>query len=43
MIVKVVKAKYMDFVGNEALNRSGIQQLNNGASLGNRMVKITLS
>ena len=41
--MKVVKAKYMDFVGKEALNRSGIQQLNYGASLGNRMVKITLS
>ena len=43
VIMKVVKAKYMDFVGKEALNRSGIQQLNYGASLGNRMVKITLS
>ena len=40
--MKVVKTKYMDFDGKEALNRSSIQQLNYGASLGNRMVKITL-
>ncbi|KAK9987365.1 hypothetical protein SO802_032316 [Lithocarpus litseifolius] len=31
--MKVVKTKYMDFDGKEALNRSGIQQLNYGASL----------
>ena len=41
--MKVVKVKYMDFVGKEALNRSSIQQQNYGASLGNRMVKINLS
>ena len=41
--MKVVKAKYMDFVGKEALNHLGIQQLNYGSSLGNRMVKITLA
>ena len=41
--MKAVKVKYMDFVGKEPLNRSGIQQLNYGASLGKRMVKITLS
>ena len=41
--MKVVKTKYMDFDGKEALNRSGIQQLNYGASLGNRKVKITLA
>ena len=43
MIKKVVKAKNMDFVGKEALNCSGIQQLNYGASLCHRMVKISLS
>ena len=41
--MKVVKVKYMDFVGKEPLNRSGIQQQNYGASLGNTMVKINLS
>ena len=38
-----MKAKYMDFVGKEALNCLGIQQLNYGASLDNRMVKNTRS
>ena len=37
--MKVVKTKYMDFDEKEALNRSGIQQLNYGASLGNRMIE----
>ena len=39
VIMKVVKTKYMDFDGKEALNRSSIQQLNYGASLGNRMIE----